>query len=237
MFLNEKNFKDAKKPVVLITGFSSFLDFKSNPSELVASLIDQQKPFQDIAIAHTHIFDVDYRKVDLALKDIGARIQPDIVIGFGAMKRDAQIHIETKATNRINTETPDNSGYFPTPEASNSEHRSTLPIESICTALKDENTPHKVSKDAGNYLCNYFLFKVLNEGIGGRYPEFSGFIHLPCLNSVSSSMGKPSSPTSNLEINSNAEIYEAALVIIDKTIEEWILQPQADHHRFMVATS
>jgi pyroglutamyl-peptidase len=54
-----------------------------------------------------------------------------------------------------------------------------LPNEAILTALLARGVPAKLSTSAGDYLCNYLMYRVLNALRDCASAPRAGFLHIP----------------------------------------------------------
>lgn len=154
---------------VLVTGFEPFGEHEVNPSALLAEALDGV------------VLPVSYARAGGALREAIAERDPELVVCFGLAHTRTEISVERFALNLDDAEAVDNDGVTSTsvidpggPVA----YRSTLPVDAIVAALREEGIPAGASRDAGGYLCNhvfYTLMGALPEGAQG------GFVHVPPL--------------------------------------------------------
>jgi pyroglutamyl-peptidase len=153
---------------VLVTGFEPFGEHAVNPSALVA------KSFDGVVLP------VSYARAADALRAAIDQTDPDVVICFGLADGDTAISVERFAHNIEETDAIDNDGA----RGSGAEIdpagplalRSTLPVDEIVAALRDEGIPAAVSRDAGGFLCNH-VFYVLMQTLDPK--RIGGFVHVP----------------------------------------------------------
>ena len=176
---------------VLVTGFERFGTHEVNPSQLIAEALDGV------------VLPVSYARAADELRRALDERDPEIVVAFGlAHDRDA-VTPERFAHNLDEADTADNE------DASGSgaeidvagpiAYRSTLPVDEIVAALRAQEIPAAVSRDAGGYLCNhvfYTLMRTLKPGCLG------GFVHVP-----------------PLEVVPRERIVEAARVIVETCVQ------------------
>jgi pyroglutamyl-peptidase len=158
---------------VLVTGFEPFGSNDVNPSQLLAEALDGV------------VLPVSYARAADALREAIRDREPGVVLCFGlADDRDA-ISVERFAHNLDEASTTDNdessgSGAEIDP-AGPLAFRSTLPVDHIVAALKAEEIPAEVSRDAGGFLCNHIFYVLM--GTLGR-GQIGGFVHVPPLELV-----------------------------------------------------
>ena len=83
---------------------------------------------------------------------------------------------------------------------------STFDAEAIKEALSGSNVPVDISNDAGRYLCNSVLYRLLTCNSSAK---ICGFIHLPILKSQAC-MHKEGTPTFH-----EADLREAVIKILN----------------------
>lgn len=108
---------------------------------------------------------------------------PDVILCFGLGAGRDSIELETRAENKINATMPDNLGQqpFETPITENGPefYFSTLPLQGLEGALQKRNIPVKTSNSAGNFVCNYVFYKLMESNQDTE--RLCGFIHVPLL--------------------------------------------------------
>ena len=155
---------------VLVTGFEPFGENDVNPSALIAEALEGV------------ILPVSYeRAADELRRAVGERL-PDLVVCFGLAVDRTAITVERYAHNLDEASTTDNDGAAgsgsPIDATGPLALASTLPVDEIVAALRAEEIPADVSRDAGGYLCNHVLYALLRSGTRG------GFVHLPPLDVI-----------------------------------------------------
>jgi len=155
---------------VLVTGFEPFGENDVNPSALVAEELDGV------------ILPVSYERAAGELRRAIAARNPDLVVCFGLAADRTSITVERYGHNLDEASTTDNDGAAgsgsPIDPAGPLALASTLPVDEIVAALRAEEIPADVSRDAGGYLCNHVLYALLRSGSQG------GFVHLPPLDVI-----------------------------------------------------
>jgi pyroglutamyl-peptidase len=167
----------ADKPVLLLTGFEPFANFKINPSWEIA------KSFEGKEIAgytiKTALLPVVYDEMDQPLRDAIEKTKPAIVISMGVGTKVVQI--ETIARNGYHPQRPRDNKSKPPPRSeivpdAAKQIPTALPADAILKALQAEHIGATLSADAGGYLCNECFYRLMRSeaNFGAR-----GFIHVP----------------------------------------------------------
>jgi pyroglutamyl-peptidase len=167
---------------LLVTGFGPFPGAPENPTgPLVRALGRQKRPRVTIK---PHVFRTRYKAVDRALPRLLNDFRPDALIMFGLATRSRAIRIETLARNRISHH-PDAGGFTPGPCAIDPKVRGGLPVKApaaaMLRALQRAGLPARLSRNAGDYLCNYTLWHATRAADTLNGPELAAFIHVPPL--------------------------------------------------------
>ena len=176
---------------VLVTGFERFGAHEVNPSQLVAEALDGV------------VLPVSYARAADELKRALDERDPEIVVAFGlAHDRDA-VTPERFAHNLDEADTTDNddaSGSGAEIDAAGPiAYRSTLPVDEIVAALRAQEIPAAVSRDAGGYLCNHVFYALMRTLKPGR---LGGFVHVP-----------------PLDVLPRERVVEAARVIVETCVQ------------------
>ncbi len=143
---------------ILVTGFGPFPGAPENPTgPLVHALARKPRPAKDGVVIKAHVFRTRYKAVDRALPRLLKDFKPDALIMFGLATRSRAIRVETLARNRISHH-PDAGGFTPGPCAIDAASRRSLPVRAptaaMLRALKRTGLPARLSRNAGDYLCN-----------------------------------------------------------------------------------
>ncbi len=183
---------------VLVTGFQPFLEFKSNPSQVVAEslngLISGQVSFTGAVLP------VSYSEIEAALVNNIRETDPDLIIGTGLAAGRAKISLEKIAVNYKYSNSPDNDGQKASGEKIDQNMPdgifSLLDVESLNNRLNEMNIPSQISLTAGAYICNYAMFVILREA--RRAGKVGGFVHLPADTTLASAMKDKNYPSLSL---------------------------------------
>ncbi len=162
---------------ILITGFGPFPGAPHNPTmQIVRHMGALQSPAFASVTRITRILPTTWAMLE-NLHAILAETQPDAVLMFGLAGRRRAITPELVARNRASVLRPDAVRYRPTAllltRGAGAARRSTFDAAKLTAVLKASGLPARVSRDAGDYLCNALLWHVLGAGI----PAI--FIHVP----------------------------------------------------------
>ena len=158
---------------VLVTGFEPFGAHEVNPSALIAEALDGV------------VLPVSFARANGALRGAIAERDPELVVCFGLADGDKAISVERFAHNLDEADAVDNEGAGGSGSAIDPAGplalSSSLPVDAIVAALRADEIPAAVSRDAGGYLCNhifYVLMGLLEPGQTG------GFVHVPGLDVI-----------------------------------------------------
>jgi pyroglutamyl-peptidase len=168
--------KMAKNKKVLVTGFDPFDGDAVNPSaELLVWLRDKEFDFE----VKTLQLPVSFQKCFVILEKEIKFSNPSHVILTGLAKKRIELTVERIGINWMDARIPDNEGAQPLsqkilPEGADGLF-STLPVEQVIAAANAAGCPTKLSTSAGEYVCNYLLYRFLSA-----HPKLPGtFLHLP----------------------------------------------------------
>jgi pyroglutamyl-peptidase len=155
---------------VLVTGFEPFGENDVNPSALIAAEFDGV------------VLPVSYERSAAELHRAIDQRDPELVVCFGLAADRTAITVERYAHNLDEASTTDNDGNPGSGSAIDADGplalAATLPVDAIVAALRAEEIPADVSRDAGGYLCNHVLYALLRTGTRG------GFVHVPPLDVI-----------------------------------------------------
>jgi len=168
---------------ILVTGFGPFPGAPVNPTgPLVKSLARVHQP----GLAHIrqifHVFPTSYAAVDRELPALLRRHKPDALLMFGLAVKTPHLRIETCARNALSS-LPDVDGTVAGARsiAPGREHARLLPTPSraLLAAARRARVKAAVSKDAGDYLCNYLCWRAAQAARKPGGPRMATFIHVP----------------------------------------------------------
>ncbi len=144
---------------ILIYGFGPYRQFRENITAKIIDALPRRAGLKKL------VFPVRFQRAPFvrALK----QHHPDIVVGLGQSSRRA-IEIETRAVNRRSVRTPEKLRPIFTREN-----------KQLATTLNLKGRWAKISKDAGDYVCNYSMYVMLREIVRENLNVSFGFIHIP----------------------------------------------------------
>jgi len=170
-------------PTILVTGFGPFPGAPFNPTgALVRSLARTREPTRIPLKVVTHVFETSYDAVDRELPALIARHKPDALLMFGLAARRRRLSIETVARNSLGR-LPDATGRIAkaTAIAAGAPPRLAMatPAQALLAAARAAQVPAAISRDAGNYLCNYLCWRA--SALAGKRngPKYAAFVHVP----------------------------------------------------------
>ncbi len=167
---------------VLVTGFGAFLQHQDNPAARVARALDGQEHerWRFHALAP---LPVEYgRAAELALAaaaSVGARA----VVALGLAAEARALRVETRARREASSTAPDMAGVQRAGQPAISGGPSALTagpdVGALVERLRAVGLPAERSEDAGGYVCNDLLYRLLHAAARGDGPRAVCFIHLP----------------------------------------------------------
>ena len=146
---------------VLVYGFGPYRNFQSNITESIVRKLPRRHRL------HRIIFPAEFNK-----RQFLAAIQkykPDVVLGLGQCSRGRRLRVETQAVNRRR-------------HYKGERARPIVPSGALRlrTHLRFELGPQaRLSQNAGDYVCNYSMYVVLDFVKRRRAPIRFGFVHVP----------------------------------------------------------
>jgi pyroglutamyl-peptidase len=170
---------------ILVTGFKPFLGEKINPSEMLASELEQN--FPEVTAL---VLPVEFGKSFEILKKHLQDHTYDYVIEIGQAAGRSKICFEKIGLNWVQTEHKDESGSQPQ-SGSIVEGplalMTTFPVDTVYQKLKAEQFPVEISFSAGAFVCNDLYFRTLNEFKNLK----TVFVHVPLIEVQAMESKKP----------------------------------------------
>ena len=146
---------------LLIYGFGPYKQFKNNITEKILRRLPARKGVKKA------IFPVRFQKRQFieALK----KHSPEVILGLGQTSRSKRLKIERRAVNRRR----ENKGDRARPIRAGGR-------KWLATSLRlDGGHQARISRDAGDYVCNYSMYVILDYLKRRGLPAGFGFIHIP----------------------------------------------------------
>jgi len=166
-------------PRLLICGFGAFPDAPRNPSAAAIGVLagDGWSP-PGVETAYLEIPVAWTGSVETVLERLAeAAFDGVLVIGV-AVETDA-FQIETRGRNIVGVNRPDHDGAVWPGRLILVDGRAmlpaTAPVDAMLAALRAAGLPARLSDDAGDYLCNFTLYRLLAQAAA----PVVGFLHVP----------------------------------------------------------
>jgi pyroglutamyl-peptidase len=200
---------------VLITGFGRFPGAPFNPSAPLARALGRvRRPaFADWRLV-SHVFPTSYAAVDRELPPLLAQHQPDILLMFGVAPKSKKVRIETTARNVL-SRFPDAARFSPGTakivSSAPAKIVSGFPKMRLLAAARTRRCPAVLSRNAGQYLCNYVYWRGLEAAAKPGGPKLAAFIHLPPIAKQGSHVLRRKPKSTMIELLNTAETILAAL--------------------------
>jgi pyroglutamyl-peptidase len=170
---------------ILLTGFGPFPGAPFNPT---GALVHRLARRRDPAFAGTrriaHVFRTSYSAVDRDLCPLIAHVRPDVIIMFGLAARTQTLRIEMRARNALTRKLRDAGGVLPETGTIRPGGPAQLvlnaPAQRLAMAARTAGLPARLSRDAGDYLCNYLCWRASEAAAAAdRRPRVVTFVHVP----------------------------------------------------------
>jgi len=170
-------------PTILVTGFGAFPNAPVNPTQALMSALEAHEArLERLGVRlERRVLPVVFDAVLPTLTALIDELQPDAVLHFGLASRRRLISIETRAQNRLTLLHPDAEGRLassPIIRAGKPDALAALvPVSHLNAMLKAEGFGSRLSRDAGDYVCNQTFYHSLAMAEGTK--RHVGFIHVP----------------------------------------------------------
>lgn len=160
---------------VLLTGFEPFAGAERNASWDAVRLLSETWPGPETLVVAE--LPVEFSAGPRMLSALVAEHSPDLVIATGLAENRRAITPELLAKNVDDARIPDNAGDQPRDRRIDEQGAVTLPtqlpVHDIVAALAAAGIPAQSSSDAGEFVCNHVMYRMLAERMPG------GFVHVP----------------------------------------------------------
>ena len=167
---------------VVVTGFGRFPGASVNPTAALATRVARIGRRRGIDCV-AHVFATTYAAVDRELPALIATHRPVAILMFGLAGRRAHVSIELHARNRMSTWFPDAGGVVAQRAAitagAGASVRGRAPFSRLLAAARATRVKTILSRNAGNYLCNYVYWRALEAAASPNGPCRVVFIHVP----------------------------------------------------------
>lgn len=146
---------------ILIYGFGPYRQFDDNVTEEIVRAFPKRHGLKKV------VFPVRFHKGQFTR--VLADYRPDVVLGLGQCSRGSLLRQERRAVNRRR-----NSSDAKTAPISTAGPRALFTDLNLSLASRS-----KWSSDAGNYVCNFSMYVMLDYIKHRRSPVRYGFVHVP----------------------------------------------------------
>jgi pyroglutamyl-peptidase len=166
---------------ILVTGFGPFPGAPFNPTGPLAERLARRPTLAGVKLV-AHIFPTSYAAVDRDLPKLIAKHKPDALLMFGLDMKRPVLRIETQARNAL-SRLADVDGTARDANAIAPGRPATLalptPSRRLLAVARKMKVPALISRNAGDYLCNYLSWRAVEASrrLGG--PRVAAFIHVP----------------------------------------------------------
>ena len=197
----------ARQPVVLLTGFEPFGEFKQNPSQQIVERLHGETigGAQIVGLTLPVAFGEDSERVFAAI----AASKPILVLSLGLAAGTPCIDVERFAVNLRDG----NGGSQQAIVADGTTALfATIDAERVAQAVREAGIPGRAHGYAGAYLCNHVLYQTLHYALQWDLSYKAGFLHLPLSSEqaiAENKLDKPSLPLETLTAGVRAAIEEA----------------------------
>jgi pyroglutamyl-peptidase len=146
---------------ILIYGFGPYRQFDDNVTETIVCAFPKRQGLKTV------VFPVRFHKGQFTR--VLADYRPDVVLGLGQCSRGSLLRQERRAVNRRRK-----------PSDAKTTPISAAGPPALFTDLKlSLASGSKWSRDAGNYVCNFSMYVMLDYIRHRRLPVRYGFVHVP----------------------------------------------------------
>ena len=146
---------------VLIYGFGPYRQFADNITEKILRDLPKRKQLKKV------VFPVKFHKSQFtnAIKEF----RPDVILGLGQCTEGRFLRTEARAVNKKRNGRKEKPGPIVSDGA-----------RSLPTTLElNLGRAARLSRNAGDYVCNYSMYVILDFLQRGHLPISFGFIHIP----------------------------------------------------------
>ncbi|HOP11583.1 MAG TPA: pyroglutamyl-peptidase I [Oscillospiraceae bacterium] len=165
---------------VLVTCFDPFGGETVNSAQKAIDLLPSRVHFTRIITAQIPT------KYDASVDEIKRLLtihNPDALLMVGQAAGRTQPELERIGINWDSASTADNSGETRLNQKICEDGPdglfSTMPIEKMVSACRENGFPCNISYSAGTFVCNHVLYSMLNYASDNQLPMKIGFLHLP----------------------------------------------------------
>lgn len=203
---------------VLATGFSVFPGAPENPTAWAMAELAREGWRPEGARLATRTLSVRFNLWEREFAPLLAETKPDAVVAFGLSAKTTGITLEALGRNRVARDRPDFTGAVATSEfvlADGAEALpSRLPLQEISVALRMADVPVVRSDDAGDYICNLLLYRLLHATQADG-PRVAGFVHVPYLDTQAARLARAGHALEYGATLSEVQLLKAVKIVIE----------------------
>ena len=203
---------------VLATGFSVFPGAPENPTAWAIAELMRESWQPAGAQLTIRTLPVRFDVWETEFAPLLAETKPDAVVAFGLSAKTTGITLESLGRNRVARDRPDFTGAVAPSEfvlaGGAGTLASRLPLQEISVALRVADVPVVRSDDAGDYICNLLLYRLLRATqLNG--PRVAGFVHVPYLDTQVARLTRTGHALEYGSTLSEAQLLKAVKIIIE----------------------
>ncbi len=165
---------------VLVTYFDAFGGETINAAQKAVDLLPSRVHFTRIIAAQ---IPTKYDASVEAIKNLSEIHNPDALLMVGQAAGRTQPELERIGINWDSASTADNDGEIRLNQKIRPDGPdglfTTLPIEKMAAACRENGLPCNISYNAGTFVCNHVLYSMLYHAVENNLPLMVGFLHLP----------------------------------------------------------
>lgn len=203
---------------VLATGFSVFPGAPENPTAWAMAELAREGWQPAGAQLTTRTLSARFDVWEREFAPLLADTKPDVVVAFGLSAKTSGITLESSARNRVACDRPDFTGAVAISEfvlAGGAEVLpARLPLQEISVALRMADVPVVRSDDAGDYICNLLLYRLLHA-TQSEGPRVTGFVHVPYLDTQIARLARAGHALEYGATLSEAQLLKAVKIVIE----------------------
>ena len=159
---------------ILITAFEPFGGATTNITQDVLSALPCNMGKAEVI---KQCLPVSFERAPIALREIIAEHNPDMLLLLGQCPDGENIRLERFAINMMDSQKADNDNYCPSEKVIYSTaplaYRTPINIKTIAHTLQDKKFPVVLSNSAGLYVCNRVYYEALH------LKQNALFVHVP----------------------------------------------------------
>lgn len=150
--------------LVMVYGFGPYRQFENNITQQIVRKLPSSRNLTKT------VFPVRFHKSQFT--DTLKKYRPDVVVGLGQCSSGKLLRIERRAVNKRRIQKRDKAR--PIVRGGSERFRTTLRLDKL-----DLGREMKISRDAGDYVCNFSMYVILDYLRRYQPDARFGFVHIP----------------------------------------------------------